>query len=231
VNLNTDIVSLLAAEGCHIVGFADLCPLPREVRQDFPYGIAIGLPLTGAAMAANSQDSPALYYEEYEGLNRELGRLATLTASYLVDRGYKALAKTKPTIVETPDHRTLLPHKTVATRAGLGWIGKCAVLVTAAAGSALRLIAVLTDAPLAPGTPVTASRCPARCTLCIDVCPGHAPNGRQWSVGVPREEFFDAEACRTAARARAKDLLDIEETFCGLCISVCPFTKRALGYR
>jgi len=38
-----------------------------------------------------------------------------------------------------------MPQKTIATRAGLGWIGKTALLITPQFGSAIRLNSVLTD--------------------------------------------------------------------------------------
>ena len=44
--------------------------------------------------------------------------------------------------------QTALPHKTIATRAGIGWIGKSALLVTAKYGSAIRLSSILTDTPI-----------------------------------------------------------------------------------
>jgi epoxyqueuosine reductase QueG len=133
-------------------------------------------------------------------------------------------------IVLDKDWRSILPHKTVATLAGIGWIGKCANLVTNEAGSALRFIVVLTNAPLDCGEPISKSFCPANCNICADVCPGNAPLGSLWEVGVDRNTFFDAHACSKAARARAKEKLGIDMAVCGLCISNCPFTQKGLGY-
>lgn len=125
---------------------------------------------------------------------------------------------------------SILPQKIVATLSGIGWIGKCAMLVTHEVGSALRMTVVLTNAPLKCGTPVTKSMCDPNCTICVNICPGKASLGGLWEVGVDRDEFFNAHACYSAARSRAKTLLDIDETMCGLCISNCPFTKRGIGY-
>ena len=55
------------------------------------------------------------------------------------------------TVLATKEYgifRTVMPHKTVAVHAGLGWIGKSALFVTEKYGSAVRLTSVLTDAPL-----------------------------------------------------------------------------------
>ena len=118
----------------------------------------------------------------------------------------------------------------MATLAGIGWIGKCATLVTNEVGSALRLTVVLTDAPLNCSNPVDKSMCDPDCMICINVCPGKAPLGGSWEVGVDRDMFFNAHACRLAARAHAKETLGIDETLCGLCISNCPLTKKGLCY-
>jgi len=231
VSLNNEIVSLLNQEGCNIIGFADLRCLSKEVRQNFDYGILIALPFSKEALQENKNNMPQKYYEEHEPMTQRLYELADLTYKFLRSKGYKAFAKISPTVVQDEDYRTILPYKTVATLSGVGWIGKTAVLVTKEAGSAIRLTVVLTDAPLECGTPVTKSMCGPNCKICADVCPGKASLGGLWEAGIDRDNFFNAHACRTAARARAKTMLDIDDTMCGLCIANCPFTKNAFGYK
>ena len=230
MSISNEIKTRLKDSGCDIVGFADLRCLPKEARQNFDYGILIALSFTKEAMRENKNGSPQRYYDEHEPMTRRLQELRKLVADFLVGRGYEAVTNTPASIVNDDTLRSLLPQKTVATLSGIGWIGKCAMLVTNEAGSALRLTVVLTDAPLDCGTPVTKSMCDPGCTVCVDVCPGKAPLGGLWEVGIDRDAFFDAHACRSAARDRAKKLLGIDESRCGLCISNCPFTKLALGY-
>lgn len=235
MSLNQDIIVMLKQEGCGIVGFADLRSLSRKTRQGFDYGVLIALPFTKEAMRENKDGLPQRYSDEHEPMTRRLGKLNRLTAGFLTDRGYKVFENTQDSIIDGPsvderNLRSVLPFKTVATLSGIGWIGKCAVLVTNGVGSALRMTIVLTDAPLDCGTPITKSKCSPTCTACVDVCPGKAPSGGLWEAGVDRDSFFNAHACRSAARARAKTLLNIEASRCGLCISNCPFTKRGLGY-
>ncbi len=118
-------------------------------------------------------------------------------------------------------------HKTVATRAGLGWIGKSALLVTCEYGSAIRLASVLTDAPLPVGTPTNHSLC-GDCHACVDACPGRAIKGVSWQVGMFRDELYDALACReTCLKQSAK--LGIQRTICGVCINACPWTRQHLA--
>lgn len=230
MNISNELKLYLKGLGCNIFGFADLRCLAKEVRQNFDYGILIALSFSKEAMINNKNNSPQKYYDELNPMTKRLKNLAQLTEQYLVDKGYKALAKITSTVVSDEDFRTVLPHKTVATLAGVGWIGKCALLVTKEVGSALRMVVVLTNAPLECGTPVVKSKCSPNCTVCVDICPGKAPLGGLWEAGTDRNEFFDANACSIAAHKRGKELLDVDETLCGLCMANCPFTQRGLGY-
>ena len=230
VTLNSEIIELLRKEGCSISGFADIRCLSKEVRQNFDRAAVIALPHTKEALIENNNGSPQRYYKEWLSINARLQELALMTADLLIERGYKACAKISSAAVQDEDLRTVLPHKTAATLAGIGWIGKCAALVTEEAGSALRLIAVLTNAPLECGTPVREPKCGPGCTACADMCPGKAVAGRLWEPYIDRDALLDVRACRSAAGARAESMLGVHETICGLCISNCPFTKRAFDY-
>ena len=72
--------------------------------------------------------------------------------------------------------QSIFSHRMAAHLAGLGWIGKNCCLITPIAGPRVRLVTVLTDAPLPPGSPMD-SRC-GDCTACVDACPPHAIKGR-----------------------------------------------------
>ena len=112
------------------------------------------------AVIRDIKDGPtARYFAEYDRANALLGRLGEQIARILIDAGYRARPFAATT--EQIDRTTLslkLQHKTVATRAGLGWIGKSGLLVTKEYGSAVRLASVLTDAEFETGTPTDASR-------------------------------------------------------------------------
>lgn len=230
MSITNEIREYLSERGIRAYGFADLSCLSPVIREKFDYGIVMGLTYSKEAIENNKNGNPAQYYDEFTAINKALPELATGVAKLLTEKGYKAWAKVQSTVVQDEDFRTVLPHKTVATLSGLGWIGKNALLVTEEFGSALRLVVVLTNAPLECGTPVKESKCSANCMTCMDICPGHAPLGGLWSQSIDRDSFFNAHACRDAARARAKELLGINETVCGLCIANCPFTKAALGF-
>ncbi len=218
----------LIEKGASVVGFADLSSISEEAGNGFPRGIVFGVALN-PAIVIGIQDGPTMeYYNEYKRLNSLLDELGKYTEKLLKDNGYAALAKTrKVVVVDDSTHRSELPHKTIATRAGIGWIGKSALLVTAEYGSALRISSVLTNAELKTGTPVNSSRC-GECTICKSCCPGEAISGKVWTVGTDRDEFFHAFDCRRTALGRSGKI-GLHETICGLCILKCPWTQRYLA--
>ena len=84
------------------------------------------------------------------------------------------------------------------------------------------------DAPLAAAEPIDESRCGA-CSACTEACPAGAVSGRFWQVGLERDAFFNAAACRKTARERAVQGFGVELTICGKCIEVCPYTRGYLN--
>jgi len=217
---------VLTDKGASLVGFADLIEVPAEARDSMRFAVSVAVALDAAAISTIRDGPTDPYYVEYRKANALLTGLGKVAGRMIEGFGYKAVPK-KPTHAETdPETQsTPLPHKTVATRAGLGWIGKCALLVTKEYGSAVRITTVLTDAPLEACVPVNDSLC-GDCTLCVESCPGKAPSGENWEVGLHRDSFFDVFACARTSSERAMMKLDFDDTFCGICICVCPWTKK-----
>ncbi len=227
--LAISLKKLLESQGASFVTFADLSELPTEPRRGYLYGVSIGVALNPDIMTGITNGPTKEYEAEYNRVNRLLGELAEAGAEYLRQRGFEALPSAAT--VGKPDEEYLatpLPHKTVATRAGVGWIGKCALLVTKEFGSAIRLTTLLTNADLPTAFAVDESYC-GDCCACVDICPVRAPSGKAWRVGMLRENFFDAFACyRTTGRwMRERNL---NHHICGMCIAVCPWTQRYCSF-
>jgi len=225
-NLCLEINETLFENGASLVGFADLNEIPKDVRDSKRFAVSIAVALA-PFLIANIRNGPTKeYYSEYRNANTILWDLAKLTAKIIEDSGYRAIPKAPTNVgIDPQTHSTVLPHKTVATRAGIGWIGKCALLVTEEYGSAIRITTVLTDAPLKTGVPIVDSQC-GDCMECVNFCPGKAPSGRNWNFKLYRDFFFDVFACAKAARECAKRKIGVDDTICGICISVCPWTTR-----
>lgn len=226
--LESGLTALLKDNGASLVGFAFLGELPPDVRNSMDYAVSIAVALN-PAIISEIEDGPTLkYYAEYNRANELLSRLGGLAAAFLVERSHRAVSLDPTTEnFNTETLRTPLPQKTAATRAGLGWIGKCALLVTREYGPSVRLTTVLTDAVLKTGDPVDFSKC-GKCSVCVEACPAHAPSGKEWSVSMERGEFFDAFACRGRAK-EVSSRLGIDSTICGVCVAVCPWSKKYIS--
>lgn len=225
-DLNCKIKTELLHFGADIVGFGDLNELPEDVREGMPIGISIAVVYPKEVIRGISELPTQEYREWYDKLNERLDMIVTRGAELLREMGYKAIAQTREYVGngENKDNTTL-PHKTVATRAGIGWIGKSALLVTDTYGSAIRLSSILTDAPLDTASPINKSRC-GDCMVCANDCPAGAASGKSWEVGLYRDEFFDPVKCRTTARERAIQGFGGNITIYGKCIEVCPYTRQ-----
>ena len=216
VGLTDRIRALAAAEGASLVGFGEVGDL-----ADLPRAVVLAIGHSPEVFTSVGEMPTYAYYQEYLRLNQRLDEIAATVAEVLQEEGHSARAN--PATQGRLDAGSLaapFPHKTAATRAGLGWIGKSALLVTPELGPALRLTSILTDAPLVTGKAVAENKC-GNCTACEEACPGDAISGVEWRAGMAREEFFDAHACREAALSRAKKR-GIEQTVCGVCMLVCP---------
>lgn len=239
--MNYEIERMLLENGASIVGFAKIDELYSKVDLNeprsedtvegpinipqYPFGISIILEHPKDVIKSIHNAPTMEYYNAYHRLNNKLDELAILCADYIKKQGYNVYPLTVSATKEYGIFRTVMPHKTVAVRAGLGWIGKSALFITEQYGSAVRLTSVLTDAPLEYNRQIMTSKC-GSCMLCTSSCPGKAISGRAWSPENDRDEFFDAMACRKKAREIAANTIDKQITLCGKCIEVCPYTRK-----
>jgi len=231
--MNQGLADQLAAElteqGAGVVACADLQSLSSDGRRGLPRGVVIGVPLNKQVIATVIDGPNRAYSEEYDRANWLLNQLAQTCAYRLTEAGHGAVAIKSTVTKDEIDLETLstvLPHKTVARLAGVGWIGKCALLVSQRFGSAIRYATVLTDAPLPTATPCDESEC-GSCEACVAICPAGAPSGRNWQRGLTRDDFFDAQACCQAARRQSLEA-GFDQYICGRCIAACPHTQKYL---
>jgi epoxyqueuosine reductase len=235
--LADDIRTLAEENSMDIVGFADLRNLPPEMQTGFPYGISIAAALNPEIIVGIRNGPTKRYHEEYTRVNQLLDSAGKAISRFLREMGYKAsYTAATDTAIDTGKHSDItdmttlsaqLSHKMVATRAGLGWIGKNDLLVTPVYGSAVRLTSVLTDAVLPFGEPVNEPKC-GDCRACVDACPAGVLTGKNWYPGIQRESLVDAAKCRETALELTRRNFDKEVSICGVCIAACPRTQRYL---
>lgn len=219
--LEEELREVLTARGADLVGFAALDGVPGTV---LPNGVAVAVRIPREVLRDIRQGPTRRYYDCYQILNDRLNGIVLAGERFLRERGFEARALSTDRVTQSDDARTALPHKTVAARAGLGWIGKCALLVTEAYGSAVRISSLLTDAPLVCSVPVQ-PRC-GGCACCEQYCPAGAVRGRAWENGTDRDELVDIAACRRQMLQMTRAGFGIASTICGQCMVHCPFTSR-----
>lgn len=120
-----------------------------------------------------------------------------------------------------------LVERSIAARAGIGWIGKNTCVINQQLGSWLLLGVIVTSLPVAQQTlsVAAADRC-GSCTRCIDACPTDA-------LIAPRQ--MDASRCIAYLTIEKKGIIpeDLREPMgrqvfgCDICQDVCPWNRRA----
>ena len=222
--------SWMKAHGIDLWGIADLRQLITPCDENglaFPYAVSFAIPMHPGIMAGIRQGPGPSYADEFVRVNENINTTGSELEQELHKRGHRAMRLKASERVDAEMLKANFPHKTAATRAGLGWIGKNCQLVTHSHGPWVRLGTVLMDLKGPCGQPVERSFCGA-CVQCVEACPAKALKESLWHPGMPREEILDAHACDRWKKTHFPDYLD--GRLCGICSAACPFgMKRAKG--
>ena len=235
--------------GADLVGIADVEPLkalpldPLDLLEPFSTAVSMALHLPWATFG-EIKDRPTLIYESvYQTANSMLNELAFKTARYLEGQGHYSIPIPASEIVNEKKWYGAISHKAVARMAGLGWQGKNLLLITPRYGSSVRLVTVLTTAPLAVDGPME-NRC-GKCTRCQEACPAGAIKGVGTTSHYPtRNTAVDLDRCVAQLKKHSVMLesyayggerkvsdYTYHKLVCGLCIKACPFGGRGLGMK
>lgn len=224
MKLTEEVKELLCREGAGLVGVGDISQVPN---CGYKSGVAIAVPIPKKIIIDLQKAPTKEYYDLYSSLNKKLNRIVLAGEEFLKNKGFEAYAQTTDRVKVEPDHITRLPHKTVAVRAGLGWIGKNCLLVTSKYGSAIRISSLLTNAPLVCAEPISYSMC-GNCTLCVEKCPAQALKGTLWEAGIQREKLVDVNKCFKKQVEIMYEETGIKKDLCGKCFAVCAYTQKYL---
>jgi epoxyqueuosine reductase len=160
------------------------------------------------------------YADEYARVNSRIDELSAALATEIARRGFRSRALAASARTDPVRIRGDFPHKTSATRAGLGWVGRHCQLITRPFGSWIRLGTVFTDMDLPCGPAMEKSFC-GRCMRCVEACPARALTGNTWYPGIPREELLDVQACDQWKKQHYSRYHNGHN--CGICSAVCPY--------
>lgn len=208
--------------GASKVGYADVKGLASEF-VDLPNGISLVLKIPKETIQLVIDEDYEDYWKSFHEQIAILTDIALNGEEYIKKLGYNAFALTMTrNECDMEKLLSILPYKTIATKSGLGWIGRSALFVTPEYGSAVALGAILTDMPLEFGVPITDSECDD-CTNCQDACPVKAINPQKWNDRLNREDIIDIEACGEYIIDQYKNGLG-----CTKCMSECKLTQEYL---
>ena len=199
---------------------------PRDAAgKRFPQAISFALPMTPAVMASIQAGPNAAYADEYARVNARINALSGELAAAIGERGARALPLAASVRSDPVKIKGDFPHKTAATRAGIGWVGRNCQLVTRPYGPWVRLGTVFTDLDLPAGKPVEKSLC-GRCRLCVEACPAGALKGEAWYPGLARRELIDVRRCDEWKKIHYFQFHKGHN--CGICSAVCPHGLKVL---
>ncbi len=191
-----------------------------ENGRGFPRALAWAISMNPEIMAAIRNGPNQAYADEYSRVNNRINELAADLTNEIHNRGFRAKKLAASVRTDLVNIKGEFPHKTAATRAGLGWIGRHCQLITRPFGPWVRLATVFTDMELPCGPPIERNFC-GQCMRCIEACPAKALTGKAWYPGLPREEILDVSACDTWKKTHYFEYHKGHN--CGICSSACPY--------
>ena len=157
------------------------------------------------------------YLYEYNILNSRLDDIALRVSNVLQVAGYASYPVPASQRHGRDRLQSIFSHRLAARLAGLGWIGKNCCLVTPQYGPRVRLVTVLTGAPLGRGVATRTG------LWRLHRMRGRLPTGRHQGTALridqPLRDRFDAATC-TTHKDKVRDRWG--KRCCGLCLASCP---------
>ena len=231
--INKEIDALLENEMVDYIGYADIANYENElveyggeIVRGYKYGISIGIVLPNSIVdhlpdRFDSNVACEYKYHAYDIINDRLNLIASKLSSYLNRKGYRTLPIVAAERTNEEEATPTVSHKMIAHIAGLGWIGKNCLLITPKHGPRIRLITLLTNAPVAAKNDPVEERC-NNCMECTLICPVQAITGVNYEMGKPRADRFDFKKCQNYFhKMKENSRWDV----CGMCLYVCPYGK------
>lgn len=202
------------SEGASCFGVADLKNLEIEIDRKFLYAICIGYHLSEAIIEKIVDRPTKEYFFHYRLVNAHLDNLSLKITEIIQRENYSAYPVPASQIIDWENQKGAISHKLLAYYAGLGFRGRCNLLIHPEYGARIRLASILTDYPLKTDTPLN-MHC-GECRKCINVCPANAI----------KEDYreFALEKCKEQLKIFSKSE-NISQYICGICVKACKGIK------
>lgn len=223
LNIDEWLGGWMASHDIHLWGVADVSRFSIYMGADqniYPSAVSWAIPIPPEIMVGVRNGPTRSYAWIYAETNSHINTIAQSLAEAIRQQGYLGHPVAASDRTDTVNIRGDFPHKTAATLAGLGWIGRHCQLVTRQYGPWVRLGTVFTDMPLRHGTPKGRGFC-GKCRICVDACPAGALRGNMWFPGIDRAEILDVVACDQWKKTHYYEFHKGHN--CGICSAVCPY--------
>lgn len=226
-----DFIAQLRDWGASVVRVADTAKLidietePKDLLDAYPRAVSIAIRLSDSVMDQIDRQPTPLYASHYSRVNALLDDIAIKTTNLIQQNGKRAMPLPASQILDSEKWTSYISHKAVAIAAGIGWQGKSLLVVDPDYGPRIRLTTVLTNAELAPDSPIK-NRC-GKCSQCKEHCPAGAIIGvNTKSHYSSRSEAIHLEKCVYQVREIFGELPHITAGICGICIKVRPWGQK-----
>jgi epoxyqueuosine reductase QueG len=185
-NLTEELKAFGLKSGLDLIGVCAVDSLPTLDMLDHQKNIKHVMPSAKSVIVGASRMLPAavesssrnIRFSHYStmALYQELGRISYRLCKILDEKGFRALPV--PTFLPIDMHNNYgiiadVSLRHAAVEAGLGTLGTNRLLLTNEYGPRVRLMAMITDAPLETNGKSDASYCDG-CELCVEYCPAGA---------------------------------------------------------
>lgn len=201
-----------------------------EFIKQFPRAISLAVRLSNAVVdtVERQEKDKILSFHNYIYYGVDyLQNTGTVKIAHAIQRsGWRAFPVPASYGVYPDKMAGLISHKLTARLAGLGWIGKSGLFLTPQDGPRVRLATILTDAPIATGSPME-SKC-HQCQICVNACPAGAIKGGEFNEDEAEHRLIDPRRCYDFMENRKENWgIEIERCVCGLCVAICPYGKKS----
>jgi len=206
--------------GASVFGVADISRIKnkfnisKDTLKKLDKAICIGVKLSKAILDEIKDHPTRLYFHHYRAANMFLDQLAFRITSFIQLKGYSALPIPASQILDWEKQIGHLSHKEIASLAGIGWIGRCNLLIHKELGAQIRLATILTNLPLKADLPAN-DDC-GDCRSCIPACPAGA-------IKEDKEDFDHIACFEKLKEFRKKRFVD--QFICGVCAKFCAGQK------
>ena len=225
-----NIKQFILDQGASLVGFTDIKSLdelktyPDNLMDNFNSAISIAANIPSAVFDTIIDKPTPIYASFYGVANDLLDKITLQTSVKLQNDGHLALPIPASKYATDDNLHGSLPHRAVALKAGLGWIGKSSLLITNEFGPRVRLATILTTAEF--NTDKELENLCGTCEECMIACPAEAIKGvNTTDYYKTPDDALHFDKCFGLLKKEFTKLPNIKRMICGVCIAACPYGK------